>query len=172
MIAAKALGGAGGGVLLLVIGTLMFGFFSRGPSVMELHQTNPAYDFSIVRSAENWTLPLQVRGLPAAEIAAAMAIQRGGVALRFDPTLDPKDYGGHRVVVRLSSKRGRVQDACLIDVDDPPPADGADLFANGALCRGETSLTAAVGKLRAIEGAADPRIPDLLRQLTIALFPK
>jgi len=158
-------------VVVLIIGGVVFGFLTRGPSIVALHPTKPGYDFSIVRSAENWTLPIQVRGLPAADVATAMGVQRGGIALRFDPTLNPKDYGGHRVVIRLSAKRGRVQDACLIDVDEPPPEDGADLFANGALCRGDTSLTAAVGKLRAIEGSADPRIPDLLRHLAIALFP-
>jgi len=169
MIAGKALVGV---ALLVVVGALMFGFLFRGPSIVALHPTKPGYDMSIVRSAENWTLPIQVRGLPAADVAAAMGVQRGGIALRFDPTLDPKDYGGHRVVVRRSSRRGRVQDACLLDVDEPPPQDGADLFANGALCRGAQSLTAAVGKLSAIEGPADPRIADLLRHLAIALFPK
>ncbi|MEM6491986.1 MAG: hypothetical protein AAF684_08850, partial [Pseudomonadota bacterium] len=90
MIAAKTIGGGAVVALILFGGVLMFGFLTRGPIVHQLQPVDPGYSFSIVRSAKDWTLPVTVRGLPAAEAAAALSAQKRGIRIRFDPTLDPR----------------------------------------------------------------------------------
>lgn len=165
--------------VLILIGATMFGWF-KGPMVTALHPPIAAYDFSILRAAPHHSLPLDLRGAPfdepqdafAARMAAAMTTSIRGLMLKPDPALDPALVGGHRIVVAASDRRGRAQDAC-----NPPAAEarmpaGETLYLNAALCRGERSLTAVVGKLQNVAGPEDERLIALARQVVLKLFPR
>lgn len=165
--------------VLFLIGATMFGWF-KGPTVTEHHPPIAAYDFSILRSAPNHSLPLDVRGSPfgegqaafAARMAAAMTTSIRGLTLKPDPALNPSLVGGHRIVVAASDRRGRVQDACNPPAPETTMPAGETLYLNAALCRGDRALTAVVGRLKEVTGPEDERIIQLARQVVLSLFPR
>jgi hypothetical protein len=142
---------------------------------------HPAFGLgSLSGIASQGGLPVEILGTPfagrEAEVAAAVehAFTTYHYGARWTAYSDPPDELSrlHRAVVIFNPALSANYDRACRDPNEPhDPVGGPEVRLMAVFCIGGITSTATFGRMQGISGPEDPQFADLLRQVSLALFP-
>jgi hypothetical protein len=140
------------------------------------------YDPSLIAdTAKRGGMALEVKGAPFpdsgtrfAQVAARALTEshRGPEFTVFADPADAPDGPLRTVVIANPSRTVTPANACTASVSGTSVESGGTLAVTAALCRGDKAVTRMTGRAIGIDGADDPKVDQLFRQIGQQLYPR